>query len=856
MIRILKKKHCLWRNLYAPRPVYTGELALEDAAAWTVSSLPQPLAALLQEKLPDLEIGARDNAAQLVTAIAQQFQLMGDVTPSLFGVHSYDQEKHVAKIFFGAMDPYLAKISLLLAVQLGSALALGQLAAENAAALVGRCVERVLRLAMDQSTRVMIQEVEKRDIPWFRMSALTRHVQLGQGHWQRRIFETLRSAESPIGRDLSRSKLLTFQILHHLQLPVGRFSAIHSVESALKAAGTIGYPIVLKPVYGKQGQSVFANLRNAEELRNALGRVSGQRQFLLQSFFPGDDHRILIVNGKLVAAARRMAAAVTGDGKHTVAELVEEANRDPRRGAGHSKLMNFIKLDEEADRMLQRQRHSRNSIPAQGEHVRLRSISNISSGGTALDVTDIIHPDNVRVAAKAAKALELTVAGVDFMSPDISKSWRETGGGICEVNCVVGLRPHILANPDGDITGPIIETIYPDRSNGRIPTAMITGSKGKSTTTKMLGAMLACAGHTVGVVTTDGVTVGGEEVAIGDLAGYTGASIALRDPTVTAAVLETARGGLVKSGMYLDWCDVAALVSVFPEQVEMDGIDTVEQMAALKRKVLDAARDAVVLNADDKFCAAMVPEFALRLRTILFSLDANSAVTRAHLANGGEAVVLNKETIEIRTGSQTIQLLKTGEMPSTMNGVIRVNAANGMAAAALALGLGISTEHIREALKRYDNSLENAGCRFSFVNGFPLKIMFDRAAQAPALSEVIPMLKTIPVSGKRICVISKAGDRPDWGYREAAQVLAGNFDHYLCFDRVSYRRGRKPGEVANLLAQELGNAGVAPSNISIAETTEDAARALVGMAAPEDFAAIFCADAHGYVEKFRAAFAR
>ncbi|MGH8677994.1 MAG: Mur ligase family protein, partial [Burkholderiales bacterium] len=833
-----------------------SELALGDAAGWTAAALPESLIQVLHDKLPGFEIDGRAGAAQFIATLAQEIQLIGEVSPPLYGVHAHDPEKTAATIFFAAMDPFLAEMSLAIAVQLISVLARGSTAPDQLSRAFGQSVERVTISALDQSTKAMIVEAERRDIPWFRMSAMTRHVQFGQGHRQRRIFETLRSAESPIGRELSRSKLLTFQVLSQIRLPVGRFSAISSMESALAAAETIGYPIVLKPVYGKKGERVFANLLNAEELRAVLSRVGPASQFLLQSFFPGDDHRILIVDGKLVAATRRNAAGVTGDGKSTIAQLVEEANRDPRRGGGFSKLMTFIVLDEEADRVLQRQSHSRDSVPAAGERVRLRSISNISSGGTAHDVTDIIHPDNVRVAAKAAKALELTVAGVDFISPDISKSWHEVGGGICEVNSVVGLRPHLLAKPEMNVVGPLIETIYPGRQNGRIPTAMITGTKGKSTTTKMLGGILACAGHTVGAVTTDGVTVGGEEVAIGDYAGATGATIVLRDPTVTAAVLETARGGLIKSGMYLDWCDVAALTNVAREQIEIDGINTIEQMAALKRKVLDAAKNAVVLNSDDEFCAAMAPEFAQRLRTILFSLNARSPGVRAHLANGGEAVVLNGTTIEVKKLSQSVPLLDITEMPSTMNGVIQANVANGMAAAALALGLGISMEHIREALRRYDNSLENAGCRFSFVNGFPLKIMFDRAAQAPAFSEVMPVLKTIPASGKRICLVSMAGNRPDWGYSEGAEAVAGNFDHYVCYERSAYRRGKKPGEIANNFAQALSKAGVAPANISIAETTEDAALALVQMAAPEDLAVVFCADAHGFVEKFREAFAR
>jgi len=825
-------------------------LALDDAAAWTAAALPEVTQAIFREKLVGFTVAADAGAAQFVSGLAQHLQLLGDITPSLSGVHAFNEEKGEATIFFAAMDPFLAEVSLANAMQMVSAIASGQM---PAATHLDKCIERVLAAALDQSTRLVIEEAERRDIPWFRISARARYVQLGQGARQRRIFETLRSVESPIGRELSRDKLLTFQILGQLGLPVGRSAAVRTVESALRNAEKIGYPIVLKPVRGQKGRLVFANLRNAQELRAVLARVDRQGQFLLQSFFPGEDHRILIVDGKMVAAARRIAAGVIGDGQRSVTELVHEANKDPRRGSGFSNLMNFIVLDDEADRMLRRQSLTRDSVSARGQYVRLRSTANIATGGTSLDVSDIIHPDNVRAAVRAAKTLELSVAGVDFISPDISKSWREVGGGICEVNAVVGVRVHRLANPDTDVVGPLIETVYPNRQNGRIPTAMITGSKGKSTTTKMLHAILTAAGHVAGMATTDGVVIGNEEVAIGDLAGYPGATIVLRDPTVTAAALETARGGLIKNGTYLDWCNVAALTCVDREQIQVDGIDTVEQMATLKRKVLEAARDAVVLNADDVLCAGMLAQFA-GLRTIIFSMNAASSVVSAHLDNGGEAIVRNKSAIEIRKGSQSVRLIDIADMPSTMNGIIEANIMNAMTAVGLGLGLGIAHEPMREALKRYDNSPANAGCRFSLVNGFPFKVMFDRAAQAPAYKAILPFLKTLPATGKKICLCSHAGNRPYWSTQEGAAVLAGNFDHYLCFDRVPYRRGKQPGEIATNIAKALKEHGVAPASISIAETTEEAARALVSLATPDDFAVVFCADAHGFVEKFRSAF--
>jgi cyanophycin synthetase len=524
--------------------------------------------------------------------------------------------------------------------------------------------------------------------------------------------------------ELSGSKLLTLQMLGAIGLPVGRFVLVAGVDAAMKTAERIGYPIVLKPVAGKKGGDVLAGLQNAGELRAALVKVARQRrQFLLQSFFPGADHRLLVVSGRLIAAARREPASVAGDGKNSVARLVEAANKDPRRGHGFSKLMNLIEIDDEVLRVLSGQGLALDSVPAEGAQVRLRATANISTGGTAVDVTDQVHPDNARAAVKAAKVLDLQVAGVDFISPDISRSWREAGGGICEVNSIVGLRPHWIADPRRDVTGPILETIFPPGKTGRIPTAMITGTKGKSGTTLMLSGILSRAGHCVGTVTTDGVAIGGEMVVHGDVAGINGADAALRDPTVTAAALETARGGLLRSGMYLDYCDVAALLNVGREQIGIDGIDTLDDMARLKRKVLEAARQAIVLNADDERCAAMAGDFP-SVRKILFSMQPESSALR-RLAGAGDIAIFLKtvdgrETIAVRDGAGESPLLATGDLPSSLGGIVRHNIANAMAAAGLALGLGISREIAAAGLRAYDNSLERTFGRFSFVEGFPM----------------------------------------------------------------------------------------------------------------------------------------
>jgi cyanophycin synthetase len=852
--------------MYSPRPATVAELALEDATAWTTASLAPPLRACFNEKFPDLRLaaGALD-AAELVARLAQELQLIGDVTPRDTRVHARDASAGTATIVFASMDPHLAGTALFAAAAAVTEVATSPPPPARLAAILDECLGAAHRAGFDQSTQALIRKAEERGIPWFRPVALTRHVQLGQGLKQRTIRETMTSAQSSLGREMCRSKLLTYQRLAPLGLPVGKHAVVRDLDSALAAAAnTVGYPLVLKPIEGSKGANVYVHLRNPAELKAALGTaLRGGERFLLQSFFPGDDHRLLVVSGKLIAAARKSPASVTGDGMHRIGELVAEANRDPRRGEGYTKLMNRIEIDAEAVRILAQQGYTPGSVPSAGVLVRLRGTANISTGGTAVDVTHLVHPDNARVAVRAAGLLEAEIAGIDFITPDISRSWREVGGGICEVNLLVGLRPHWIANPKADVVGPILETIYSREENARIPAAMITGTKGKTTTSLMLRSILTAAGHTVGCATTEGATVGEEEVLKGDVAGFTGAVPVMRDPMVTAAVLETARGGLIKSGMYLDWCDVAALLNVGREQIGMDGIETLDDMAALKGKVLDAARKAVVLNAEDERCAALAREYRGRIRTFLFSLESGSAAVLEHLESGGEAILLKsiegRETI-VAVGSKVdiIPLVAVSEIPAALDGLIRPNVANAMAASALALGMGVAPSAIRDGLMRYEITVASSRGRFNFVEGFPMKILFDRAATPPSIEAATAVTDAIAPPGKRICATAVPAGRPAWHMEECAAALAGHFDRYICFERDDFHfrgpPGTEPGDTASRLSRALQAAGVAPSAIAVVLTQMEAARAIAQEAVPEDFVAVFASNIKTSVAEYRNAF--
>ena len=703
-------KQCLWHNVYAREPVLAGTVALGDAFVWTTENLSPALRTAFEDAMPGvLPHSGSLAAAEMVARIAQHLQLLADVSPAVCGVVSLDSTTRSAVVFFSCRDFSLAQRCLSLAIQIVDRLTQAQVNAERLAKMIKSCFDAVDSHGFTSRTREMIEAATRRGIPWHRVSPLVRHIQLGQGFRQQRFWNTLFGTERLFGSDYSWNKLLTMNVLQQIRLPVGRFASVRDVESALRAAGEIGYPLVLKPIEGSKGDSVYVNLRDESELRAAVAAARvHERAYLLQTFFPGEDHRMLVVSGKLVAVMNRTPASVIGDGRHTIAELVPITNADPRRIVASNAVP--IVLDEECDRILAQQGLTRGSIPGDGQTVRVRATANVATGGT-VRVLDIVHPDNARAAERAAQSIGLIVAGVDLICPDITKSWRETGGGICEVNAAVGLT-HPLAT-SLDIRGKIIEAFYPEGDDGRIPTAVVTGTGGKSTTCVMLASILSCAGHTVGCATTEGVTIGPEMVERNNLASADGASIVLRDATVTAAVLETTRQRLAKEGLYLDRCDVAALLNVQSEQIETGGIETLDDMAALMRKVLDAARRAVVLNADDPRCLALASEFSPSVKTILFSRSRNNGAVRDHRGRGGDVVFLDlldgHETVVAASASGEVSLIRTADIRASSGDQSGPKAANAAAAAALALGMGVNVAQIREGLRQYSEDFPAAG---------------------------------------------------------------------------------------------------------------------------------------------------
>ena len=497
--------------------------------------------------------------------------------------------------------------------------------------------------AFGPSTGSLVQAAEERGIPWIRLNRQSL-VQFGHGKYQRRIQATTTSETSNIAVELASDKEETNSILRDLGLPVPKQRLVRSSRDAKRAAERIGFPVVLKPLAGNHGRGVSINLKTPEEIEVAFDKAREHgRNVIVESYLEGHDHRILVVNGELVAASKRVPGHIVGDGKRTIEQLVDIVNEDPRRGVGHEKVLTRLELDHQADRLLTKLGYDRSTVPAEGETVYLRSTANLSTGGTAIDVTDTIHPDNREMAVRTIKAIGLDIGGVDFLTKDITESYREAGGGICEVNAGPGFRMHVAPSEGTprDVAGPVLDMLFPPDSLSRIPIAAVTGTNGKTTTSRMLAHILKMCGFTVGLTSTDGVYIDGQLSVPGDMTGPVSAKMILRDPSVDAAVMETARGGMLRGGLGFQTCNVACCLNVAADHLGIKGIDTLEQLAEIKRVPIEIAEDAAVLNADDPLCLQMA-DYTDAETLCYVTMNPGHPLVKQHIRAGGQAFVLEE----------------------------------------------------------------------------------------------------------------------------------------------------------------------------------------------------------------------
>ncbi len=702
------------------------------------------------------------------------------------------------------------------------------------------------RVALGPSTRSLVEEAKKRGIPTLRLNERSL-VQLGWGVHQQRIQATVTSRTRHIAVEIAQDKQLTASLLERAGLPVPRHERARNADDAVSIARRLGYPVVVKPMDLSHGRGVALNLTDEAQVRDAFDKAYDLSSYVLvESYCPGNDHRVLVVDGNVVAVAERVPGHVVGDGTHTIGELVKIVNSDPRRGVGHEKVLTQIEIDHQAERLLAQAGHTLDTVLTAGQVFALRSTGNLSTGGTAVDKTDVIHPDNADIAVRAAKVVGLDVCGIDLICRDISQSVREHGGVIVEVNAAPGFRMHVspTVGTPRNVAAPVIDMLFPATAPVRIPTAAITGTNGKTTTSRMVAHIIKMSGKRVGLTTTDGIYIDGERVLKGDMTGPWSSRVVLTDPTVEAAVLETARGGILREGLGWDRCDVGCVLNVSADHLGLAGIETVEDLAFVKRLIVEVVRDngTSVLNADDPLTAAMASHAEGRL--MYFSRSAQNPLVRDHVRGGGRAAVIeqgvNGEMITIYDGDRHIPLTWTHLIPATLEGKAKFNVENALAAAAITFSLGLPLEQIRQGLRTFTTSFFQAPGRCNVFDEHPFRVIVDYGHNPAALEKMAELVNALR-HGSAIGVMMAPGDRKDEAIREIGRKAAKCFDVVVAKED-SNLRGRDAGEVARLIAEGAKEAGIAAEKIHEVLTEPEAVSFALGLAKPGDLVVIFADD--------------
>jgi cyanophycin synthetase len=589
---------------------------------------------------------------------------------------------------------------------------------------------------------------------------------------------------------------------------------------------------------------VSINLKTSEEVELAFEKAMEHgRSVVVESFIEGFDHRLVVIDGKLVAAAKRVPGHVVGDGEHTIEQLVDIVNRDPRRGVGHEKVLTRIEFDHQAERLLAKLGYDRKTVPPTGEIVYLRSTANLSTGGTAIDVTDSVHPDNREMAVRAVKAIGLDIGGVDFLTRDITESYRDAGGGICEINAGPGFRMHVAPSEGKprNVGGAVLDMLFPPGKPSRIPIAAITGTNGKTTTSRMLAHILKMTGKTVGLTSTDGVYIDGNLSVPGDMTGPVSAQMILRDPSVDAAVMEVARGGMVRSGLGFQECNVSACLNISSDHLGLGGIDTLEQLAEVKRVPIEIATDAAVLNADDPLCLQMA-DYTEARKVCYVTMNPAHPLVKQHIRAGGQAFVLeqgmNGHMITIYDNDSHTPLLWTHLIPATIEGRAMHNVQNAMFAASLAYNLGVSLEGIRQGLRTFDSTYFQAPGRMNIYDEHPFRVILDYAHNPAAVRAMCNVVDRFDVDGRKIVVLAAPGDRRDEDIRDIAAIAAPHFEYFICRCDDN-RRGRGNDEVAVMLKNQLLEKGVASDRIEVVPDEQEATARALELAATDDLVLVF-----------------
>lgn len=655
---------------------------------------------------------------------------------------------------------------------------------------------------MGPSTQAVVSSANKRTIPFRRLTEGSL-VQLGWGSKQRRIQASVLDNTNVIASHIAQNKELSKQILAAHGLPVPKGRRVSSVEDALDAANEIGFPVVVKPTNGRQGKGVIANVTSPEQLVNAYHIAAEyQDDVLVERYIPGDDFRLLVVGEKLVAAARRQPPIIIGDGKHSVRELIELLNQDPRRGRGHGMAMTFVEMDDISRTKLEAEGLNLESIPHKNQSIVLRQNANLSSGGTATDVTNEVHPTIAQCAIEAMRvAGGLNSCGVDLICERIDQPLDQQEAGIVEINAGPGLRMHLLPSygTPRDIGQAIIDDLFAPGEDGRIPIISVTGTNGKTTTVRLIASILTEHGFRVGMTSTDGIFIDGQQIDVGDCSGPKSANNILLNPDVDAAVFETARGGILREGLGFDHCQIAVVTNIGKgDHLGISDIHSAEELAHVKQTIIKTLTPSgvAILNADDTLVAAMAENCLASI--VYFSFNPKHPLLINHLKQGFRAVYVENKCIVAAEGTSQYRIpLK--EIPITLDGMIQFQIENVMASVAAAWSIGVAWQTIESCLKTFMSDIKTTPGRFNLLKHRGAQLIIDYGHNEDAINSLVKAIKLMP-SARRLLVLTGTGDRRDQDIRRLAQILGDVFDNIFIY-QMKNLRGRAEGEITGLLRE-------------------------------------------------------
>ena len=659
--------------------------------------------------------------------------------------------------------------------------------------------------SLGPSTETIIKEAEVRKIPWMWLSARAM-LQLGYGANQKRIQATLSQNSGILAVELACDKEGTKTILGDAGVPVPKGTVIRYLDELEDAIADVGgYPIVIKPLDGNHGRGITIEIDNWSEAETAYdmaSEASKTRSVIVERYYRGSDHRVLVVNGKVIAVAERVPAHVVGDGKLTIQQLIDLTNQDPRRGEGHDNILTKITVDRTSQAVLEKQGYNLDSVLPKGETVYLRATANLSTGGIAIDRTDDIHPENVWLAERVAKIIGLDIAGIDVVTPDISKPLREVEGVIVEVNAAPGFRMHAAPSVGlpRNVGAAVLDMLFPEPQSSHIPIVAITGTNGKTTTTRLTAHIYRQTGKVVGFTATDGIYINEYLVEKGDNTGPYSAGVILKDPTVEVAVLESARGGILRSGLAFDRCDVGVVLNVAADHLGIGGIDTIEQMAKVKSVVAETVKadGYAILNADDPLAAAMAQK--VKCKVAYFSMNPDNPIIIEHSRRNGLAAVYENGYLSIMEGKWIFRIEKAIKAPVTMGGMAPFMIANALAGCLAAFAQGVDIEDIRRGVRTFNPSAQQTPGRMNLFDVGDYHALVDYAHNPHGYQAVGDFVRNW--EGKRIGVIGGPGDRRDEDLILLGQIAAQIFD-LIIIKEDSDSRGREIGQVADLIAKGI-----------------------------------------------------